>query len=536
LDYILHPDYSGDTQGAGATIQASYTKLAWGGNFGRVGGYNDGNGALNGTQYSQHYNCGANILTGARADGMLSAYSVFVVLGAHSGSYTNGAVGQEVIQMQNVTLANLSAATGTVATNGPKGVGSAATENVTYSPVGYNPIYATWEMTASNNAVNATLTPGTNAPLDHPIFLIDDYTGTQLPTNVSVGAGLTNAGVNYFASVDTNALHLWVTVNRVVSNTLNLVINGPGGGGGGGSSAPVIDSFTASAQLGAPIIITGTNFTGATSVTINGVAASFTVNSTTQITVTVPATATPGLIVITTPGGTVQSVTNFTVAPASSNLVIYSNTNGLVNGFLDYSWAESVNDYCTAPVYSGTYSISVTAAQYTALSLYHPNFNTAPYASLSFWINGGASGASGLQVMGVTNQNFALIYTLPTLAPNTWNQFNIPLSTLGVANNTICQGIWLWPTNASGASFYVDSIQLNIAATPTITAVAVPSGAGKIVMQLSGYSGQPYYIQTSTNLVNWTTVSTNTITYATLNITNTVSVGSTQQFWRAVWP
>ena len=507
-------------------------KLAWGGNFGRVGGYNNGNSSLDGTQYSEHYNCGANILTGTRTDGMLLAYSVFVVLGTHNGSFTNGAVGQEVSQMQNVTQAGLSTATGTVATSGPKGVGNATSETITYSPSGYNPTYAAWEISAATNGVNATLTPGPGAPLDHPVIIIDDYTSSQLPGSLSVGAGLTNAGVNYFASVDTNGQRLWITVNRVVTNALNLVVNASSGGG---AAAPVISSIPAAAQLGSAIVIIGTNFTGATAVAFNGVTASFTVNSPTQITATVPAMATPGPISVTTLGGTAQSAANFMIQAASTNLPIY--VDSLLNGFQDYSWA-TVNFYNTSPVYSGSDSVSVAAEQYAALWPYHDPFNTSPYASLSFWINGGAAGAQGVQVMGVTNPTETAIYNLPALAANinTWTQFNIPLSALGVANNTNCEGFWFYANNSGTTTFYLDSIQVNTATAPTLAAMSAQPQSGSLVLQLSGFSGQTYWIETSTNLVNWTPVSTNTLTSASLNITNAVIGGSSHQYWRAYWP
>lgn len=61
----------------------------------------------------------------------------------------------------------------------------------------------------------------------------------------------------------------------------------------------------------------GTNFTGTgfttSSVRFNGLSSTFTVNSATQITATVPAGATTGPISVTTPGGTATSASNFTV-------------------------------------------------------------------------------------------------------------------------------------------------------------------------------------------------------------------------------
>jgi len=65
---------------------------------------------------------------------------------------------------------------------------------------------------------------------------------------------------------------------------------------------------------GATLVLTGTALNGATAVKFNGVAAStFTVNSDTQITVTVPAGATTGTISVTTSGGSANSAATFTV-------------------------------------------------------------------------------------------------------------------------------------------------------------------------------------------------------------------------------
>jgi hypothetical protein len=80
------------------------------------------------------------------------------------------------------------------------------------------------------------------------------------------------------------------------------------------TGAPTITSFSPmSGPVGTSVTINGTNLTGATSVRFNGVSASFTVNSVTKITATVPSGATSGKISVTTPAGTATSSRTFTV-------------------------------------------------------------------------------------------------------------------------------------------------------------------------------------------------------------------------------
>lgn len=82
-------------------------------------------------------------------------------------------------------------------------------------------------------------------------------------------------------------------------------------------SCPKISSFTpTSGAPGTTVTISGCGFTGTTSVTFQGVSASFTVNSDTQITATVPSGATSGKITVTTPTKTVKSSAKFLVSEA----------------------------------------------------------------------------------------------------------------------------------------------------------------------------------------------------------------------------
>jgi uncharacterized protein (TIGR03437 family) len=77
---------------------------------------------------------------------------------------------------------------------------------------------------------------------------------------------------------------------------------------------PAVSSFSpTSGKAGTIVTISGSAFTGATSVTFNGVAAPFSANSYSQLTATVPAGATTGPIAVTTVGGTGVSQSLFSV-------------------------------------------------------------------------------------------------------------------------------------------------------------------------------------------------------------------------------
>jgi hypothetical protein len=84
---------------------------------------------------------------------------------------------------------------------------------------------------------------------------------------------------------------------------------------------PTLSSFTpTSGAVGSNVTISGSQLSGATSVTFNGTSATFTVNSDSQITAIVPAGARTGPIAVTTPAGTTTSATSFTVSTAGAQV------------------------------------------------------------------------------------------------------------------------------------------------------------------------------------------------------------------------
>jgi hypothetical protein len=165
------------------------------------------------------------------------------------------------------------------------------------------------------------------------------------------------------------------------------------------------------------------------------------------------------------------------LAGAEDNLPLY--TDNLVNGFQSWSWA-TVDLAVNSPVHSGSYAISVTDGGSQALSLEHPQFNTGPYASLSFWANGGSAGGQKLQITGLVNDNSQSTYKISTPLPtNTWRQFTIPLAQLGVSNVSECTGFWIQgSTGSAQPTFFVDDIQLVATAVPTVVHLGVDAGKG----------------------------------------------------------
>jgi hypothetical protein len=168
-------------------------------------------------------------------------------------------------------------------------------------------------------------------------------------------------------------------------------------------------------------------------------------------------------------------------ALAGADLQIY--TDSLTNSFEDRGWTTR-NFANTEPVHSGKNSIRVTPTDWwQGISIYHLEFDTTPYASISFWANGGSDGGQRIQVLGLyaaakpsTNGNFRF-----TAATNTWEKITVPLATLGVADFTNCSGLWIQlATGGASNTFYIDDIQFNAkpaaqAAAPVIAAPAAPA-------------------------------------------------------------
>jgi hypothetical protein len=185
---------------------------------------------------------------------------------------------------------------------------------------------------ATTGPISVTTPGGTDAGGTFTVTASPPTISSFTPSSGPVGASVDIQGTN-FTGASSVTFNGTADPNFAVKSSTDITahvpagattgpvsVTTPGGTVNSGSSftvtlpPPTISAFTpASGPLGTTVTITGTGFTGASSVAFNGTAASYTVNSPTSITATVPNGATTGLISVTTPVGTATSPTSFTV-------------------------------------------------------------------------------------------------------------------------------------------------------------------------------------------------------------------------------
>jgi hypothetical protein len=120
--------------------------------------------------------------------------------------------------------------------------------------------------------------------------------------------------------------------------------------------------------------------------------------------------------------------------------------------------------------------------------------------------------------------------------------YGIPQDNVAKTNGPISlQDIATTTFSGAGTNFdytlapYSATVLVLSPAPATLLAVPTDPAAGQFVFQLQGQTGVPYVIQNSTDLINWTSLSTNTPPTGTMYLTNTVNPSVPTQFWRAVW-
>ncbi len=149
-------------------------------------------------------------------------------------------------------------------------------------------------------------------------------------------------------------------------------------------------------------------------------------------------------------------------ALAQTNFSIFSDQ--LDNGFDNWSWGTNNNFANTSPVHSGNDSIEFGSQIGQAISFHHPDFDPSPYTNLNFWANGGTVGGQIVQIYVSYNNVTASgpSYPLPRFPTNSWRQFIIPLSALGMAGITNIDRITFQLTaSGNSAPYFLDDVSLS---------------------------------------------------------------------------
>jgi len=312
--------------------------------------------------------------------------------------------------------------------------------------------------TPGGTATNANNFTVVSAPSITSLSPASGPLGTSVTVN---GTGLTGATAVAFNSVSAN---FTVTSDTAIQATVPagattgpVSVTTPSGTATSANnftvvSAPTITNFSPTAgPLGTSVTINGTNFTGATAVTFNGVSAAFTVNSPTAIHATVPAGATTGPVSVTTPGGTATSANNFTVVSAPT-ITNFSPTAGPLG---------------TSVTINGTNFTGATAVIFNGVSAaFTVNSPTAIQATVPAGATTGPVSVTTPGGTAMSTSNFAVVN--PPAISN-FSPTSGPLGTGVTINGTNFSGATSVMFGGVSAAFAVNS--------PTTIQATVPTGA-----------------------------------------------------------
>ncbi len=337
--------------------------------------------------------------------------------------------------------------------------GVSATFSASASP--YTSITATVPTGATTGTVSVTTPGGTGTSATN--FTVTPTVSSFSPTSGAEGASITIngqafTGVTAVTFNGTSAVFSFVSNTQITATvpvgatTGTIAVTTPSGTGTSGSNFSVLPSITgfspSSGVIGSVVTVTGTTLTGATSLRVNGVnVASYTVVNSTQIDLTVPASATSGLISVTTPGGTANSASNYTVLP---NITGFSVASGVVG---------------TGITINGSAFTGATSVKFNGVSA---AFTVATSTSITTTVPTGAS--TGF--VTVTNPNGTATSASMFIVPPTVTSFG-PGSGL-VGDSIIVTGEGF--TGATSVTFNGTSAGFIVLSSTSIKA-AVPAGA-----------------------------------------------------------
>jgi hypothetical protein len=267
--------------------------------------------------------------------------------------------------------------------------------------------------------------------------------------------------------------------------------------------APTITSFSpASGSPGTSVVITGTSFTGATSVRFAGTSTTYVVNSSTQITASVPVGASTGAISVTTSSGTGTSSTSFVVTAAAPTVASFSPSSGCVGSTVTLT---------------GTGFTGATAVTFNGLAA--ASFNVSSSTRITAVVPTGAStgkvAVTGPTGTGTSATNFTVTQCAPTVI--SFTPADGPVATSVVITGDDFTGTVTVKFDGVNASFTVNSdsqITTTVPAGATTGRITVTNGIG------TGTSSTDFIVTATPTITNFTPAIGGVGTTVTINGTN----------------
>lgn len=349
------------------------------------------------------------------------------------------------------------------------------------------------------------------------------------------------------------------------------------------NSPPVITQFTpVSGPAGTSVTITGSGFSGASEVAFNGVTASYSIDSSTQVTAVVPTNASSGAVSITTLRGTAISTNSFTALTNGGS--IYSgvlaawdfsgvtgfgispfapvtNAPKIIVGGLTRGSGIRTGGTAAAGGWGGAAFTNLTAvaaigaSQYAILSLTALpgyRFSCSSITRLDYYRS--SSGATGgvLQAavgsgpfIDITNLSYSISGSGSSIGAIDLSKVEalqnvgagLPV-TIRLVNfgGTSSLGTWYFynTQNSTAADLsvsgtVVEDIEANL---PAVLSIRSPD-SNLFTVKIGGANGGSYVLQCATNLASpiWVTLVTNTAPFA-FSVTNSAEISD--RFYRAL--
>ncbi|MDO7847794.1 T9SS type A sorting domain-containing protein [Hymenobacter sp. M29] len=365
----------------------------------------------------------------------------------------------------------------------------------------------------------SSFTPTSGLPGTSVVITGANFTGTTDVTfnNLSATSFVVNSPTQITAVVPSGATTGRIRVINTASATSSTNFTVP---------APTVTSFTpTTGGGGTSVVVTGTNFTGATAVVIGGTGGTnvptFTVNSATQITLTVPNSALGGPICVTTPAGSSCSTATFTTGTPTYIIGTNQTTcSGIIydSGGASGQYTDNENrttvltPATTGAKISLTFSVFDTESSLDVLRIYDgPTASAALIGSYSGTTNPGTVSASLANPTG----QLTLVFTSDGSVTRAGFAASIeclscyPVTNLTATNVTTTSAVLNFTPGLGNSSYRVTYTPTNGTAT-TVTATSSPYTLTGLV------PATPYTISIQPLCATGSTTATTTVTFTTL--------------------